>query len=101
MSVEDTLARYRLTVSEEPTPALDEVILKAASRRAMHVRTVRRGIAVLGLAAVIILPFWGARVSRAPQARAPTDYGSQEGATRYYLLNVASYTGPGSMEHKQ
>jgi RNA polymerase sigma-70 factor (ECF subfamily) len=34
-------------------------------------------------------------------ARSARDYGRQEGATRYYLMNVAEYTGPGSMEHIQ
>ena len=104
MSEEDTfswMVRYRSTVIEEPTPALDEVILRAAGRRATRVRTLRRSIVVLGLVAVVILPFWRAHVSRAPQARAASDYGRQEGATRSYLLNVASYTGPGSMERTQ
>jgi hypothetical protein len=104
MSEEDTsswMERYRSTVMDEQTPALDEVILAAARRRAVRVRTIRRSVVVLGLAAVVILPFWRAHVSRAPQARAASDYGRQEGATRYYLMNVTSYTGPGSMERTQ
>ena len=97
------LARYRSTITEEPTPALDEVILRAASRRALRVRTMRRSAVVLALAAVVIWPLWRAHVAPAPQARDVSNYGRQEGATRYYLLNVATvpYTGPGSMEQKQ
>jgi hypothetical protein len=95
------LVSYRSTVTEETTPALDEFILRAAGRRAVRVRTLRVSIVVIGLAAVVILPFWGAHLIRGPQARAASGYGRQEGATRYYLLNVASYTGPGSMEQKQ
>jgi hypothetical protein len=96
------LARYRLTVSAEPTTALDEIILAAASRRTARVRTVRRFSLVLALAVVVIWPLWEVRVVRvAPPVRV-TDYGRQEGATRYYLLNVAGvpYTGPGSEEQK-
>jgi len=95
------IVRYRSTVAEEPTPALDEVILRAASRRAVRVRTIRRSIAALGLVAVLALPFWRAPSTREPEVGAARDYGRQEGATRYYLSNVASFTGPGSMEHKQ
>ena len=101
MSEEDTspwMLRYRLTVTEEPTPAIDAVILGAASDRAVRVRTLRRSIVVLGLAALVILPLWGAHVIRGPQVGAASGYGRQEGVSRYYLLNVASYTGPGSME---
>jgi hypothetical protein len=94
--------RYRATVDDEPTPGLDDVILKAANRRAMYVRTVRRGVValVLALAAAPIWPLWHLQLVHAPRAKAASDYGRQEGSTRYYLLNVAatSYTGPGSTE---
>ena len=96
------LAHYRSSVGEEPTPALDEVILRAASRRAAHVRTMRRSVVVLALAAVAIWPLWRAHVARAPRASNLSGYGLQEGATRYYLLTAAGarYTGPGSMEQR-
>lgn len=103
MSEEDTspwIGRYRLTVSDEPTPAIDQVIFEAAGRRALRVRMLRGSIAVLGLAALLILPLWGAHVIRGPQAGATSGYGRQEGVSRYYLLNVASYTRPGSVERK-
>ncbi|HEY4212805.1 MAG TPA: hypothetical protein VGM84_15085 [Steroidobacteraceae bacterium] len=59
---------------------------------------VRRSIVAVGLAAAIILPFWGAHLLRAPHATAAPDYGRQEGVTRYYLLNVGHDTEPGRME---
>ena len=97
------LRRYRLTATEELTPALDEAILRAASGRAMRVRTVRRSIVGLALTAVVISSFWSARLLRAPQAKEVTDYGRLEGATRYYLLNVAAapHTGIGSKDQEQ
>jgi hypothetical protein len=100
--VSQVLVHYRSTVREESTTALDEIILAAASRRTAQVRTMRRCSLVLALAAVVIWPLWKVRVvPMAPPVRA-TDYGRQEGATRYYLLNVASvpYTGPGSEEQQ-
>ncbi len=95
--------RYRSTVADEPSSALDEVILGAASRRAVRVRMLRRSAVVLALAAVVLWPFWRAHVVRAPQTRNVNGYGLQEGVTRYYLLNAArvQYTGPGSTEGKQ
>jgi hypothetical protein len=97
------LGPYRLTATEEPTPALDEAILTAARGRAMRVRTVRRGIVGLALTAVVISSFWSANLLWVPQAKEATDYGRQEGATRYYLLNVAAapHTGIGSKEPEQ
>jgi hypothetical protein len=101
--VSQMLVHYRATVSDESTTGLDEIILAAASRRIAQVRAVRRVSLVLALAAVVTCCIWEVRVVRvAPPVRV-TDYGRQEGATRYYLLNVASvpYTGPGSEEQKQ
>jgi hypothetical protein len=95
------VARYRLAVTEEATPALDELILRAASRRAVRVRTVRRSLVVVALVSVLTWPFWGAHENPAPQVSEMSGYGRQEGATRYYLLTVGSYTGPGSMERKK
>jgi hypothetical protein len=97
------LRRYRLTATEELTPGLDEAILGAASGRAMRVRMVRRSIVGFALAAVVISSFWSARLLRVPQAKEVTDYGRQEGVTRYYLLNVdvAPHTGIGSKEQEQ
>ena len=106
MTEEDTsplLVRYRSTVTEEQTSALDEVILAAAARHAWRARSMRRGVVALALAALVILPFWRAHVVRSPQARDTSGYGREEGATRYYLLNSAGvkYTGPGSTEGKR
>ena len=97
------LRRYRLTATEELTPALVEAILKAASGRALRVRAVRRSIVGLALTAVVISWFWSARLLRVPEAKEVTDYGRQEGVTRYYLLNVdaAPHTGIGSKEQEQ
>lgn len=105
MSEEDfapLLARYRLAASDEPTPALDAVVLRAADLRAVRVRTLRRSVVVLALAAVALgtWPLWRAQGTRAPPLRNASGYGREEGATRYYLLSVANvrYTGPGSTE---
>jgi len=99
------LRRYRSTISQEATPALDALILKAASRRVVHVRTMRRSVVALAMAAAVAVtwPLWHAHGVRAPEARDVSGYGREEGATRYYLLNVASvqYVGPGSTEHGQ
>jgi hypothetical protein len=101
--VSELLVRYRSTVSEEPTPALDGAILRAAGSRAARVRTMRGSVVALGLAAVVIWPFWRAHVVPAPRAIRVSGYGLQEGATRYYLLTAAGvpYAGPGSMEQRQ
>jgi hypothetical protein len=101
--ISQMLVSYRSTATEELTPGLDKVILGAASRRAVRVRTIRRSVVGLALAVVIILPYWETHMIRTPQARGVSDYGRQEGATRYYLLDLASvpYTGPGSEEHRQ
>lgn len=99
----DWVVRYRSGVTEEPASALDENIIRAAGRRALRVRTTRRGLVVLVLAAVVLSMFWRSHGVRAPQVRSVSNDGLQEGATRYYLLNVAGspYTGPGAMEHKR
>ncbi len=87
--------RYRSTITEEPASSFDEAILRAARRRAVHVRTMRRAVVVLALAAVVIWPFWRLHVVRVAQAREVSGYGRQEGATRYYLLNVGRSSGSG------
>lgn len=99
----DWVVRYRSRVTEEPTSALDESILRAAGRRAVRVRTTRRSMVVLALAAVVLTTFWRSHTVRAPQVRNASGDGLQEGATRYYLMNVAGspYTGPGAMEHRR
>jgi ferric-dicitrate binding protein FerR (iron transport regulator) len=99
----DWKALYRATVSEEPTTALDDVILKAAGRRTAQVRSMRRGVLVLALAGTAIWPLWHLQPGRLPQTTMATDVGRQEGATRYYLMNVAvpRETGPGLEELHQ
>jgi hypothetical protein len=100
--VSQMVVKYRSRVREESSTALDELILAAASRRTAQVRAVRRFSLVLALAALIIWPLWEVRIVRMAPPTRVTDFGRQEGATRYYLLNVGSvpYTGPGSEEQK-
>jgi len=95
--------RYRSTIAEEPTPVLDELILRTARRRAVRVRTTRRSMVMLALATIFIWPLWNLHVSRAPEATDVSSYGRLEGATRYYLLNVvpSPYSGPGTMEQNR
>ncbi|MGH9920262.1 MAG: hypothetical protein ACRD6W_15515 [Nitrososphaerales archaeon] len=97
------LPRYRSTVTDEPTPHLDELILRAAGRHSVRVRVMRRCVVALALAALVTWPSWHLHGIRLQQARDMSGYGRQEGLTRYYLLNVASvqYTGPGSRESGQ
>jgi hypothetical protein len=98
--VQSWRARYRRTLTDEPIAALDEVILRAASRHATRVRTVRRSALLLVLAAVVMWPYWSKKEIHAPRASQESGFGREEGATRYYLLNVAAvpYTGPGALE---
>jgi hypothetical protein len=100
--ISQVLVHYRSTVAEESTTALDQIILAAASRRTAQVRAVRRFSLVLTLAAVVICLLWEVRIVPVTPPVRVTDFGREEGATRYYLLNVASvpYTGPGSEEQK-
>lgn len=96
-------ATYRRTLPEEATPALDEVILRVANRRAARIRALRRSAVAFALVAVAILPIWRTLTTHEPEAARMTNYGYHEGATRYYLLNVAGapYTGPESKEQKR
>ncbi len=101
--VAQVLARYQSTVTEEPTPVLDELILSAARRRAVRVRAMRRSVMVFAVAAWVVWPFWPPHAVQFTRAGDESGYGRLEGATRYYLLHVAGapYTGPGSMEQTQ
>jgi hypothetical protein len=94
---------YRATVSDEPATLLDEVILNAASRRTAQRRALRRCVVVVALAAIALWPLRELRPVPGITRSAVTNYGLQEGATRYYLVNVAgaAYAGPGSGEQKQ
>jgi hypothetical protein len=97
------LAHYRSTSTDQPTPDLDAVILEAANRHTVHRRIIRRTTVGFALVAAIVVPFLGMLLLHAPQASATSDYGRQEGSTRYYLLtgSGAPFTGPGSTEQKQ
>lgn len=97
---ERLIIQYRSTALDEPSESLDRAILDLARRRALRVRTARRGIALCALLAVA-----GALMtaSHRPTAMKPrqtvsrTNYGLQEGATRDYLLNVSAIP-PGAID---
>lgn len=93
------LARYRSAARDDSTPALDQVILRAARRQSFRKHAVRRTGFTLAVLAIVSGVYWNPHLVRTPQVR--TDAGMNEGATRYFLSNVsgAAYSGSGSMEH--
>lgn len=93
------LAQYRSASRDQSASALDEVILAAARRHVQRRRAARATAVTLAVLAVACVSFWNAHFDRQPQVR--HDYGLDEGATRYFLSNVAAspYKGPGSKDH--
>lgn len=92
-SHERLLMEYRSAALDEPSASLDRAILDLAHRRAVRVRTARRGVALCALllvaAALVTVPH-RPRGRQATQPPARTGYGLQEGATRDYLLTVSA-----------
>jgi hypothetical protein len=99
--------RYRASVQDVATPALDQVIMAAAGRQAAKSRLVRRAGGAFAVTAIAVLGIgaaWRAHQSNADHSTLTiTNYGSIEGLTRPYLLQVApsQYSGPGLTEGAQ
>lgn len=98
-SHERLLIQYRLAALDEPSASLDRAILDLAHRRAVRVRTARRGVALCALlliaAALVTVPHRPHGRPATPPSR--TGYGLQEGATRDYLLTVSAVP-PGAID---
>jgi hypothetical protein len=100
------VTRYRASVEDVATPILDKVILAAAGRQAAKRRLVRRGGAffVTLLTALGIGVAWHSNQTDRDRAIfVVTNYGTIEGLTRSYLLEVGTtqYSGPGLTEGAQ
>ncbi|HEY0746729.1 MAG TPA: hypothetical protein VGD63_08525 [Steroidobacteraceae bacterium] len=108
MTIDDDMTtcvqRYRASVEEVATPALDQVILQAAARQALRRRLARRvgGASVLTAMAVLCTGLaWHAHQAKLSRAIV-TNYGQIEGSTRSYLLQAGAseFSGPGLQEGK-
>jgi hypothetical protein len=103
MNDEDTerlVIQYRSAALDEPSASLDHAILDLARRKALRVRTARRGVALCAMLVVAIALMTVPHRRRAMKATpmpARTSYGLQEGATRDYLLTV-SVIPPGAID---
>lgn len=97
---ERLIFQYRSAALDEPSASLDRTILALARRRAVRVRTARRGVT---LCAILMAAFAVVTVSQRPRAikarpiPARTGYGLQQGATRDYLLTVSAIP-PGAID---
>jgi hypothetical protein len=94
--------RYRASVEEVATPALDLVILEAAMRQALRRRLARRAGGASLLTAITVLcvgVVWHAQQAK-PSRSIVTNYGQIEGSTRPYLLQAGAseFSGPGLQE---
>ncbi len=106
MSVENLATwsdRYRASVTDPLTPALDQAILAAAAQQAASRRAGRRMRRVslasaFALAAVTVI--WITRSAIPETSPALDDFGLLEGASRPFLLDAGQtvYTAPGSRE---
>lgn len=85
------MLQYRASVSDTPTPALDQAILSAAVRASANRRTARQfkaaaliaSFALFGLGAV-----WHVSQPGFDPRPITTEYGRFEGISRRYLLEV-------------
>lgn len=98
-SNERLILQYRSTALDEPSASLDRAILTLARRRAVRVRTVRRGAlcAMLVVAVAVVTVSQRPRAIKARPTPTRTGYGLQEGATRDYLLTVSAIP-PGAID---
>jgi hypothetical protein len=99
----DVVARYRAVARETPTPAVDAIVLRAASR-ALRERNARKtwflaaAAAVAGVG-VALVTFTPRSIDRTPlMSDATRGYGQIEGRSRLFLLREsgAADVGPGS-----
>lgn len=99
-SSERWIMEYRSAALDEPSASLDRAILDLARRRALRVRTARRGVAVCAMlvaAFALVTVTLRPRAMKATPMPARTGYGLQEGVTRNYLLTV-SVIPPGAID---
>jgi hypothetical protein len=96
--------RYRASAEDVATPILDRTLMEAAARQAAKRRFIRRARGAFfatALAVTAISIGWHSHVSNTtPDTSDLTDYGTIEGLTRPYLLQVGTnqYSGPGLTE---
>ena len=98
------LNRYRASIEDVATPILDQTLMRAAARQAAKRRFVRRAQGAFfatALAVTAISIGWHSHPSSTTRATAElSNYGTIEGLTRPYLLQVGTnpYSGPGLTE---
>ena len=98
------LNRYRASIEDVATPGLDQTLMRAAARQAARRRFVRRAqgaFLATALAVTAISIGWHSYLSNTTRATAElTNYGTIEGLTKPYLLQVGTnqYSGPGLTE---
>lgn len=99
--------RYRASVKDVATPHLDQVIMAAAGRQAAKRRFVRRAGGAFLVTALTVIGIgigWHTYQSNTDRSTPTiTNYGTIEGLTRPYLLQVGAtqYSGPGLTEGLQ
>ena len=98
------LNRYRAAIDDVATPDLDQTLMRAAARQAAKRRFVRRargGFFAAALAVTAIGIGWRSHLSDTTRDIPNfANYGTIEGLTRPYLLQVRTneYSGPGLTE---
>ncbi len=95
--------QYRASVSDTPTPALDQAILAAAGRHTARRRAMRQltGVSVIAVFAVLaISTVWHGGQSNSHPQIVGADFGRLEGISRRYLMEVQTqpFTGFGIAE---
>ena len=98
------LNRYRASIEDVATPILDQTLMRAAAQQAAKRRFVRRAQGAFFATALAVAAIgigWHSRSSNTTDATSShTNYGTIEGLTRPYLLQVGTtqYSGPGLTE---
>jgi len=98
------LNRYRASIEDVATPILDQTLMRAAARQAARRRFVRHAQGAFFAAALAVAALsigWHSHLSNTTRATPKlTNYGTIEGLTRPYLLQVGTnpYSGPGLNE---
>lgn len=83
--------QYRASVSDTPTPALDQTILAAAGRHSARRRAARQltGVSIIAAFAMLIIgAVWHGGLSNSHPQIVRTDFGRLEGISRHYLMEV-------------